>query len=248
MSHQESHASVKDLTAFSLGKLYGDEAAVVERHVSKCEPCCQTLLDLSSTEDTFVELLQEVSRDSDEQTHAFAATERAATGAGTVAHQLPSELADHPRYEIVELIGVGGMGSVYRAQHRVMERTVALKVINREMVNNSQAVERFHREVKTAAKLSHVNIVTAYDAEQAGDVHFLVMECVEGTDLANIVKSRGALTGGEACEYVRQAAIGLQHAHEQGMVATTRRRIAGTSSSRIIAAATTSARSWSSPV
>ncbi len=130
----------------------------------------------------------------------------------------PAPLAEHPRYEIVGLIGKGGMGDVYKAKHRMMDRTVALKIIKRELVQNSQAVDRFHREVKAAAKLSHPNIVTSHDAEQVGDVHFMVMEYVDGFDLSHIIKDRGALPVDEACNYVRQAAIGLQHAHEQGMV------------------------------
>ena len=110
------------------------------------------------------------------------------------------------------------MGDVYKARHRKMERTVALKVINRGLVQKGEAVDRFHREVKAAAQLSHPNIVTAYDAGQAGDFHFMVMEYVDGVDLSQTVKDRGALPIAEACDYIRQAAIGLQHAHERGMV------------------------------
>jgi serine/threonine protein kinase len=86
------------------------------------------------------------------------------------------------------------------------------------LINHPHAVERFRREVQAAAQLTHPNIVTAYDAEQAGNVHFLVMEYVEGTDLASIVKHRGPLPVSEACELIRQAAEGLEHAHETGMV------------------------------
>ena len=110
------------------------------------------------------------------------------------------------------------MGDVYKARHRKMERTVALKVINRGLVRKAEAVDRFHREVKAAAQLSHPNIVTAYDADQAGDFHFMVMEYVDGVDLSQTVKDRGALPVAEACDYIRQTAIGLQHAHERGMV------------------------------
>ncbi len=131
---------------------------------------------------------------------------------------IPAPLAEHPRYEILGLIGKGGMGDVYKARHRKMERTVALKVINRGLVRKAEAVDRFHREVKAAAQLSHPNIVTAYDADQAGDFHFMVMEYVDGVDLSQTVKDRGALPVAEACDYIRQAAIGLQHAHERGMV------------------------------
>jgi serine/threonine protein kinase len=131
---------------------------------------------------------------------------------------VPAGLVDHPRYRILEQIGAGGMGTVYKAEHRVMERVVALKVISPALTAVPGAVERFHREVKAAARLSHPNIVTAYDAEQAGDCHFLVMEFVTGTNLATVVRQRGPLPVGLACGYIRQVALGLQHAFEQGMV------------------------------
>ena len=111
------------------------------------------------------------------------------------------------------------MGAVYRAEHRLMDRPVALKVIRGDLLGNEAMVERFRREVKSAARLaSHPNIVAAYDAEQAGETHMLVMEFIEGTDLARLVDRRGPLPVGEACEYARQAALGLQHAFEDGMV------------------------------
>ena len=132
--------------------------------------------------------------------------------------ELPAELQEHPRYRIVERIGSGGMGDVYRAEHRLMNRSVALKLINSQLVKHPLAVERFRREVQAAARLTHPNIVTAFDAEQAGDVHFLAMEFVEGTDLATVVQQRGALPVAEACDCILQAAEGLQHAHEKGMV------------------------------
>ena len=98
---------------------------------------------------------------------------------------LPRDLNDHPRYRVVAALGTGGMGTVYRAEHRLMDRPVALKVIRGDLLGNAALVERFRREVKSAARLaSHPNIVAAYDAEQAGEMHMLVMEFVEGTDLA----------------------------------------------------------------
>jgi DNA-binding beta-propeller fold protein YncE/predicted Ser/Thr protein kinase len=132
--------------------------------------------------------------------------------------QIPAALLQHPRYRIERLLGTGGMGAVYRAEHRIMQRTVALKVISPELTDNPAAVERFQREVRAAARLSHPNIVTAHDAEQAGELHFLVMEFVEGTDLAELVARRGPLPVMHACNYIRQAALGLQHAFAAGMV------------------------------
>jgi serine/threonine protein kinase len=132
---------------------------------------------------------------------------------------LPSELANHPRYRIVKRLGVGGMGSVYLAEHRLMDRPVALKVIRPDLLGNEASVERFRREVKAAARLAlHPNIVAAYDAEQAGDSHFLMMEFIDGVDLAHLVKSQGPLPCGLACGAIAQAADGLEHADQRGMV------------------------------
>jgi WD40 repeat protein len=110
------------------------------------------------------------------------------------------------------------MGAVYKAEHRLMERLVALKVLAPSLVGSPAMIERFRREVRAAALLSHPNIVTAHDAERAGELQLLVMEYVEGTDLARLVTERGPLPVGEACAYIRQAAAGLQHAHERNMI------------------------------
>src|SRR4051794_40347597 len=131
---------------------------------------------------------------------------------------LPAELREHPRYRVVRLIGHGGMGAVYEAEHLVMGRRVALKVIHPRFMSSPAAVERFRREVQSAARLHHPNIVTAFDAEQAGGTHILVMEFVEGTTLSQLLKERGPLPVAEACGYARQAALGLQYAHERGLV------------------------------
>jgi serine/threonine protein kinase len=127
-------------------------------------------------------------------------------------------LADHPRYRLLGLLGVGGMGAVYKAKHRLMDRLVALKVIRKKLLANAATVERFRREVMAAARLAHPNIVTAYDAEQAGETHFLVMELVEGASLDRLVAERGPFALAQACEAARQVALALQHAFERGMV------------------------------
>src|SRR5262249_13946971 len=134
------------------------------------------------------------------------------------APELPAELAAHGRYRVQELLGVGGMGAVYKAEHLLMERPVALKLISHSLTSDPAMVERFRRARKTAAKLRHRNIVLAHDAEEAGGSHFLVMEYVEGKSLARLVAEQGPLSVREACDYVRQAALGLQYAHERGMV------------------------------
>lgn len=213
------HPHKDQLIAFGQGKLVAEEQSLVEQHLEACPACCETLLDLK--DDTFVELVKfakPTSAPSGSQAPAHEVTVLVQSGEPTAPDDLPAELRNHPRYRIVELIGRGGMGNVYRAEHRLMNRPVAIKLINAQLVRNPQAVERFRREVQTAAKLCHPNIVGAFDAEQAGDAHFLVMEFVEGTDLASVVKQRGPLPVAEACDCIRQAAVGLQHAHEKGMV------------------------------
>lgn len=119
---------------------------------------------------------------------------------------------------MLAVLGTGGMGAVYLARHRMMERMVALKTISSHWIDKPGAIERFRREVKTAAKLSHPRIVAAYDADQAGELHFLVMEFVEGKTLAEVVRTNGPLSVRDACGYAYEAALGLQYAHQHGMV------------------------------
>jgi serine/threonine-protein kinase len=121
-------------------------------------------------------------------------------------------------YVLLERLGKGGMGQVYKARHRRMDRVVALKVIRKEFLANPTAVSLFHREILAAARLSHPNIVLAYDADAVDGVHFYTMEYVEGTTLAKLVKGSGPLPVPLACESMRQAALGMQHAFERGLV------------------------------
>ena len=121
-------------------------------------------------------------------------------------------------YLVLDKIGQGGMGYVYKAQHRRMKRVVALKVLPSAVAKDPQAIQRFQREVEAAAKLSHPNIVTAHDADQSGETYFLVMEYVEGGDLAALVRERGTLTVGKALDYTLQAAKGLEYAHSRKVV------------------------------
>ncbi len=122
------------------------------------------------------------------------------------------------RYELLEKLGQGGMGTVYLAHDRKLDRRVAIKVLPSESIHDPDAVARFQREAKALAKLAHPGIVQAYDADAEGDRHFLVMEYVEGTSLARLLLDRGHLPPAVAADYVHQAALALQHAHEKGLV------------------------------
>jgi serine/threonine-protein kinase len=121
-------------------------------------------------------------------------------------------------YILLDRLGEGGMGEVYRARNSRTGRVVAVKLIRPERLNSGDAVRRFEREVRAAAQLDHPNVVHALDADHVGDKHMLVMELIDGIDLGRRVKQQGPLPWDTACEYIRQAALGLQHAHEQGMV------------------------------
>jgi len=122
------------------------------------------------------------------------------------------------QYRILDQLGQGGMGRVFKAIHQTMHRVVALKVVTSQLVKTEQGRQLFMREVRAAARLMHPNIVTAYDANQIGDRHFMVMEFVDGPNLEQLVGEKGPLPVGQACDFIRQAAIGLQFALENHMV------------------------------
>jgi serine/threonine protein kinase len=122
------------------------------------------------------------------------------------------------QYVVLERIGKGGMGLVLKAHHRTMDRIVALKVLSVDAMGSPDAVSRFHREVRAAAILSHPNIVTAHDASEHEGLHYLVMEYVDGKDLAGIVNEHGALPVDKAIDWILQVAKGLEYAHAKGVV------------------------------
>ncbi len=122
------------------------------------------------------------------------------------------------RYRLLDHLGSGGMSNVYLAEHVLMHRRVAIKVLPKHRVADSSYLARFHREAQAAAALDHKNIVRAYDVDNEGDIHFLVMEYVEGRDLQQIVKQDGPLDYRTAADYIRQAAEGLEHAHQAGLI------------------------------
>jgi len=126
------------------------------------------------------------------------------------------------RYRLLSLLGAGEMSAVYLAEHILMERRCAIKVLPANKVQDTSYLGRFHREARAVASMNHPNIVRAYDVdkqtESGTDIHFLVMEYVEGKNIEQIVKEQGPLDYVSAVDYVRQAADGLGHAHQSGMV------------------------------
>src|ERR1051325_11351463 len=130
----------------------------------------------------------------------------------------PSLPFDFGEYTVQEKIGAGGMGQVFKAVHRRMERTVALKLLPEVALAPPEAIERFQQEVRSAGRLTHANIVTDSDAGECSGAPFLAMEYIEGTDLFRLVQDHGALPVERAVDYVLQVATGLDYSHSKGVV------------------------------
>src|SRR4029450_5696071 len=122
------------------------------------------------------------------------------------------------KYKVLEKLGAGGMGQVFLCEHKLMRRRVAVKVLPTAKAEDPSSLARFYREAKAIAAVDHPNIVRAYDIDQDENLHFLVMEYVDGTNLQDLVKKVGPLDPSRACHYIYGAAVGLQHAHEIGLV------------------------------
>lgn len=129
--------------------------------------------------------------------------------------EVPDQIGD---YAIKGMIGSGGMGQVFLAEHTRMQRVVAIKMLPVERMADAEAVERFYAEVRAASQLMHPNIVTAFDAGESAGIHYLAMEYVDGQTLTRVVSKQGPLPVGEAAAIIRQAALGLLHAHRAGIV------------------------------
>jgi serine/threonine-protein kinase len=122
------------------------------------------------------------------------------------------------KYKLLSQLGKGGMSSVYLAEHTMIGKLRAIKVLPRKRVEDDSYLKSFYIEAKAAATLDHPNIVRAYDVDNVGHTHFLVMEYVKGKDLQTLVDEKGAPAFETSAEYIAQAATGLQHAHEKGLI------------------------------
>ncbi|MDB5388889.1 MAG: pknB 13 [Planctomycetaceae bacterium] len=236
MNQPPAHLSDEMLSAYLLGKLSSSELEAIEDHLSDCDGCGQRAV-TAEPRDEFVDLLKcatvtAPSAATFRELHVTGVTRCNALDStpsdllfpmpvgdvpAKTTFSIPAELVDHPRYRILRLLGRGGMGSVWLAEHLVMRRQVALKVIRPELLAQPGALQRFQREVEATATLNHSHIAAAYDAEQTGDVFFLVMEYVPGQPLTELVR-RGPLPVNEACRAIRDAATGLAQAHAAGLV------------------------------
>jgi len=215
------HPTDQTLSYFGLGKLDDASAESVSKHLEQCPGCRKRVAEMP--DDSFLGRF----RGAPVMDHLMSGpsepgASQSVAGAGAPApppaSTLPPGLADHADYEIKRELGRGGMGVVYLAHNRLMGRDEVLKVVSSHVLNREGVLDRFLREIRSAAKLHHANIVTAYSALRPGGSLVLSMEYVEGYDLSQLVKAKGPLSVAQACIFVHQAALGLQHAHERGMV------------------------------
>jgi serine/threonine protein kinase len=203
------HPSSETLRAFGLGQLDSFSADPVRRHLESCPDCRRQV-----GEDAGYTPFETPgpNRPLSDSSHTSPAR------AGQKGGALPAELASNPQYDILRELGRGGMGVVYLAKNKLMDRPEVLKVISRNLMDRPGSVERFLREIRSAAMLNHDNVVKAYNAFQIGELLVFAMEYVEGENLAELIKAQGPLAIPKACHYMCQVALGLQAAHDKAMV------------------------------
>lgn len=211
------------LRDFLDGKLHEEDSNVMAEHLESCAVCEQVASDLDLDPDSLVEALkspQELRSHSlngaRSPAEANSSPLQGAEDPQTVASQLlPASIAS---YELQNQLGSGGMGAVYLARHRTLDKEVAVKLLPALPARRPEYVARFQREIRAAGRLDHPAIVRTTDAGEEQGVHFLVMDVIRGLDLSRTGRALGKLDVADACEVVRQAALGLSHAHEKGIV------------------------------
>ncbi len=219
-----------DLHAYSVGALSEDAARGVADHIGSCPACQAALQEIDTSDDVLVaQIRSPVVADQFLGERQFRkalvraeaifdeaeSRDRSHGSAAAAELSLFSELDD---YELLGELGRGGMGAVYKARHTRLKRMVAIKVLPINARDDGYAVARFEREMEAVGRVQHPNVVQAYDAREIQGSPILIMEFVEGVDLSKLIRRCGALAIADACEIVRQIALGLQAAHEQGLV------------------------------
>lgn len=221
------------LRDYSQGNVPEAEAVAIVEHLDRC-PECEAIVDAwESQGDRVIDALR-TPRIEDPYEHepgcrdvtvrAIEFGRELSSGPGSASPQLGTAPAEQfaptqiGAYQILERIGAGGMGTVYKAVHTRLQKIVALKVLPSHKSADPAAIARFRRELLAVGQLDHPHIVRATDAGDFGGLHYLAMEFVDGRNLAEILESHGPLPIPDACELIRQAALGLQEAHERGLV------------------------------
>ena len=217
-----------DLAAFALGQLAWSQFERIAQHLDDCPACAQSLERQSAVGDPLLQALasgpaQNPFEHLEGYQSGLAACERLAEetlGTGSFDGQLPTPNLPYRigKYQLLEELGHGGMARVYRAVHNTLQNEVAVKLFSTKQSRNPSALRRFEREMKVIGRLKHPNVVAAIDAGAIQGQHFLVLEYVRGLNFEQLVRWLGPLSIGAATEAIRQAALGLDHAHRLGIV------------------------------
>ncbi len=205
------------LKDYLAGKLDQQGSDLLEQHLLACIQCEQTASEIDHDPDTLVELLQSHPEPSQQRAQSDSVEQSGNSQISwpIIPPAIPQVIAS---YELVRQLGNGGMGAVYLARHRQLDKNVAIKLLPALPARMPEFVARFQREMRAAGKLEHPAIVRSTDAGEEHGIHFLVMDAIDGLDLSRIARSQSQLTIADACEVARQAALGLSHAHEKGIV------------------------------
>jgi formylglycine-generating enzyme required for sulfatase activity/serine/threonine protein kinase len=212
-----------------LGTLGESDAVQVEEHLATCGTCETTIQAMRgiAAAVTGARSGKEANPVREESGHQRALADLGKADSGASVKEdfddektidQPLDLGELGEYRLLEKLGEGGMGAVYKALQVNLEKIVAMKVLPKGRMGDEQATARFKREMKAVGQLEHPNIVRAMDAREIEGTSFLVMEYVDGQDLNELVRCVGPLAVPDACELIRQAALGLQCAHEHGLV------------------------------
>ncbi len=210
------------LLAFKRGVLPEEESAAVERWLKANPNELARLQRISeAVSESSVLVLEESSGSGERHSGETELTHSVVSGLGASPNRA-GRVASPPEsireYQLVKQLGQGGMGTVYLARHRRLQRDVALKLLPPQLAKDPWYRGRFEREMAAVGGLDHPNLVRAYDAGAEGEHLFLSMELLDGEDLGNLVSHKGPLPIADACEVIRQAALGLQDAHARGLV------------------------------
>lgn len=212
------------LREYELGQVEADAQAAIASHLEHCQDCRRRLSAMAIDGDCVVEALHlppvewPFLRDGAYLQGLQAVRQMMLAAVEHSSPAVPPRSTRFGQYLLLETLGKGGMGIVYKALHEPLAKVVALKIMSPRHLADPAAVARFRREARSVARLEHPNIVRAMDAGEVDGRLYLVMDFIEGVDLGTLVRRSGALPIAAACEIARQAATGLQHALEQGLV------------------------------
>ena len=214
--------SANQLKAYALGRLDDNLADQVSDHLKDCSACEETLSHFDDTNDSLLLHIRKAEPAANESPSSLQAALKGITALRSAESDFVGQSPmseDWVRdYRLIDQLGQGGMGTVYKAVHEKLQRTVALKLLPARRLRNREAVGRFEREMRAIGRLDHPAIVRASDAGEFEGTHFLAMDFVNGIDLGKVVRLTGPLSIPDACEVIRVTATGLSYAHEQGLI------------------------------